>query len=163
MVMALVACASAPTPSPSPTPPPAGPATAPQPAGEPSATAPPAQAAPAEERATAEPTNAQPDVEALIQEGIAIIREMGSIMEGIVDEATARAAKPRLMELLRKKDAAMAGFAAVKDSVPADQRQAMKKKYEPELDEAMNKFFEQNKRVMQLPGVADVLRRMRPR
>jgi hypothetical protein len=166
MVVALVGCASAPPPSPTPPPTSSEPATAPQPevsapAGEPSATAPPAQAARTEERA-AEPTNTQPDAEALIQEGIAIMREIASRMEGIVDEATARAAAPGLMELTRKAEGFKARFDAIKESVPGDQRQALKKKYETQLAEAMKKLVQETKRVMQLPGAADALRGMRP-
>ena len=160
LCVGLVACATAPAPSP----PPPEPAATPPAAESKETVAPPAtpppEAAPPEE---GQPPKGAADAEKVLQEGIALMLEMATVMQGVVDVKTAKAASPRLQELTHQAEALKIRLDILKDSVAPEQGEALKRKYEPQMTEAMNKLMQETTRVMQLPGVADVLRGMKRR
>jgi hypothetical protein len=100
--------------------------------------------------------DSKPTHESLAQEAIGKMNEMAGVLEGVTDEASAKAAKPKLQAI----DASMKELKAKEEKLgklSADEEKRLKEKYEPQMEEAMKKLIAQFGRLATDPKLASVL------
>jgi hypothetical protein len=103
--------------------------------------------------------------EGMMQETLGLMNDMTSTLASIKDEASAKAAIPKLQELANKGEDIKKRAEAMKTSnkLTKEDEEALKKKYEPQLKEATEKLMKETFRVATVPGAADAMKAMQPK
>ena len=102
------------------------------------------------------------DAESLVKQTVAVMDETAQAMATVKDEASARAAVPRLQALARRRKLIEEKIATVKTPSQADQVE-LQKKYAARLAEVTGKLMQESVRVSAVPGGAGALDAMDPK
>ena len=97
--------------------------------------------------------DSKPTHDSLAKDLMGKMKEMVAVMKGVKDEATAKAAKPKL-EALKKDIEAINAEAAKLPKQSADEEKKFKEKYEPEIDKLMAEFATEGVRIGSNPTLA---------
>jgi hypothetical protein len=128
---------------------------------EPTAVEAPSPAAPAVQTATAARSDQQ-EADDWAVEAIRIVNEEASLLETIVDEASARATLPKLQAVLQRFEEMKPRAIALHDKLSSADREAIGQKHDAEMAEARQKLTTEIERLRKVPGVEDVMRAIRP-
>ena len=101
--------------------------------------------------------------EGMMNDTLGLMNDMTATLATIKDEASAKAAIPKLQDLAAKGEDIKKRAEALKTSMTKDQEEALKKKYEPQLKEATEKLMKETFRVATVPGAADAMKAMQPK
>src|SRR5688572_20595637 len=75
----------------------------------------------------------EPTAESVTEDMLGKMKEMVTVLKGITDEASAKAAKPKLEQIKKDMDGLEAQAQKVEKETSAEEREKIKNKYEPEL------------------------------
>lgn len=100
--------------------------------------------------------------DAVMQDTIEIMKDMTEVMESIEDEASAKAAAPKLAKLGERFREIEMRQEAVGKPTP-EQEQALKEKYGDELESVMQEFMAETFRLMMNPALAKHLEDAMPK
>jgi len=104
----------------------------------------------------------KPTHESVMKESIDKMKEFASILEGVTDESSAQAAKPKLQAI----GAEMKELKAKSEKLgklPPDEEKRLKAKYEPQVKELMPKLMSQMMRIGMDPKLAPIIRDAMPK
>jgi hypothetical protein len=99
----------------------------------------------------------------IMKEMLGMMNDMTSTLSTIKDEASAKAAIPKLQELAQKGEDLKKRAEALKTKVSKEEEEALKKKYEPQIKEATEKLMKETFRVATVPGAAEAMKAMQPK
>ena len=101
----------------------------------------------------------------IMQDTLGLMNDMTATLATIKDEASAKAAIPKLQDLANKGEEIKKRAEAMKtaNKLSKDDEEALKKKYEPQLKEATEKLMKETFRVATVPGAADAMKAMQPK
>ena len=95
----------------------------------------------------------KPTHESITKDMLGQMKEMVEVLKGVKDEASAKAAKPKL-EALKKEFDAMKDEADKMPAPSADVEKKMKEKFEPELEKLRNELVTEMTRIGSDPKLA---------
>jgi hypothetical protein len=99
----------------------------------------------------------------IMQDMLGMMNDMTATLATIKDEASAKAAVPKLEELAKKGEELKKRADELKTKVSKDEEEALKKKYEPQIKEATEKLMKETFRVATVPGAAEAMKAMQPK
>lgn len=102
------------------------------------------------------------DAESLVKQTVAVMDETAQAMATIKDEASAKAAVPRLQALARRRKLIEEKITTVKTPPQAEQIE-LQKKYAARLSEVTAQLMQESVRVSAVPGGTDALDAMDPK
>jgi hypothetical protein len=88
---------------------------------------------------------------------------MTATLATIKDEASAKAAIPKLEELAKKRGEIEKRAQGLKEKISKQDEEALKKKYELQLKEVNQKLLKETFRVAVIPGAAEAMKAMQPK
>ncbi len=94
---------------------------------------------------------ASDDADSMVKQTIAAMDETAQVMSTVKDEASAKAAAPKLKELAERRRKIEEKTATVKTPPPAEQAE-LQKKYAARLTEATTRLMQEAMRVSTVPG-----------
>jgi hypothetical protein len=97
--------------------------------------------------------------EGTMQKMLGQLNELSSVLEGVKDEASAKAAKPKLQKIGAEMQELKKQVDAMKKPTK-EEEDALKKKYEPQMKDAVAKLMKESMRVAMVPGGADLMKEM---
>jgi hypothetical protein len=101
--------------------------------------------------------DSKPTHESVLKDSIAKLKEVATILEGVTDEASAQAAKPKLQAISTQ----LKELKTKMDQLPkpsADEEKRLKEKYEPQMKEMMPKLMAQMMRVAMDPKLGPIIK-----
>ena len=101
--------------------------------------------------------------EGIMKDTLGMMNDMTSALASIKDEASAKAAIPKLEELAKKGEDIKKRAEELKTKLTKEDEEALKKKYEPQLKEATEKLMKETFRVATVPGAAEAMKAMQPK
>ena len=102
------------------------------------------------------------DADSLVKQTVAVLDETARAMATVKDEASAKAAVPRLQALARRRKLIEEKITTVKTPAPADQVE-LQKKYAARLAEVTAQLMQEAMRVSAVPGGTAALDAMDPK
>jgi len=99
----------------------------------------------------------------VMQDMLAMMNDMTATLATIKDEASAKAAIPKLEDLAKKGEELKKRAEELKTKVSKEDEEALKKKYEPQIKEATEKLMKETFRVATVPGAAEAMKAMQPK
>jgi biopolymer transport protein ExbB/TolQ len=105
----------------------------------------------------------EPTAESVTEDMLGKMKEMVTVLKGITDEASAKAAKPKLEQIKKDMDGLEAQAQKVEKETSAEEREKIKNKYEPELEKVMGEVFTEMGRIATIPNVGPMLGDIMPK